>query len=217
MTAERVLVVDDDPSIRMVLTKGLKKDGFEVSQAVGGQEAIKIIDSESQFDLILLDVMMPVVDGRQVLEYIRSNKILATLPVIVLTAAGDEQTTNELLASGATDFVRKPFSLTEICARVRTHIGHRKAARNEIAVALGVAAAHHINQRLTTLLGNLELAMRCAPDKAEIREYLEVCREDAMMLADFVKRFSTLKDLTLRPYVGESMMIDLFPELQKET
>lgn len=113
--AERILVVDDEPRFIRLIEANLQTEGFEVSKAKNGKEALEIVASEKP-DLVLMDVMMPEMDGFQACERIRE---FSTVPIIMLTAKADEEHKVRGLNSGADDYVVKPFSATELLARVR--------------------------------------------------------------------------------------------------
>ena len=115
---KRVLVVDDDPDIRALASKALSQDGHSVIEAASGAEALAIIASHPP-DLLVLDLLMPVQGGLEVLEILRSMPATAQLPVVVLTAMDDEATTRAGFALGATDYLTKPFSIPQLAARVR--------------------------------------------------------------------------------------------------
>ncbi len=118
MTAKaRILVVDDEPHIRRILQFLLEEEGFEVHLAENGEEAWKAVAS-FQPDLVLLDVMMPRMDGFAVLEIIRAGFETARLPVILLTAKGEEQDKVKGLSGGANDYIIKPFNHDELLLRV---------------------------------------------------------------------------------------------------
>jgi diguanylate cyclase (GGDEF)-like protein len=118
MTAKaRILVADDEPHIRRILQFLLEQEGFEVHMAEDGEEAWKAVAS-FQPDLVLLDVMMPRMDGFAVLEIIRAGFETARLPVILLTAKGEEQDKVKGLAGGANDYIVKPFNHDELLLRV---------------------------------------------------------------------------------------------------
>jgi two-component system response regulator ResD len=110
-----VLVVDDEPMVREVLARYLTADGFAVDLAADGLEAIKRFDDTAP-DLVLLDLMLPKLDGYEVFRHIRER---AATPVIMLTARGDETDRIVGLDLGADDYVTKPFSPREVVARVR--------------------------------------------------------------------------------------------------
>jgi len=113
----RILVADDEPHIRRILQFLLEQEGFDVQMAEDGEEAWKAVAS-FQPDLVLLDVMMPRMDGFAVLEIIRAGFETARLPVILLTAKGEEQDKVKGLAGGANDYIVKPFNHDELLLRV---------------------------------------------------------------------------------------------------
>lgn len=111
-----IAVVDDEPSIRDLLTSSLHFSGFDVVSAANGTEAINVIE-KSRPDLIILDVMLPDIDGFTVTRRIRNDGI--TAPVLFLTARDDTQDKVMGLTVGGDDYVTKPFSLEEVVARIR--------------------------------------------------------------------------------------------------
>ena len=111
-----IVVVDDEPSIRELLVASLHFAGFEVNTAASGSEAIEVIE-RLQPDLIVLDVMLPDIDGFTVTRRIRQEGI--TTPVLYLTARDDTQDKVMGLTVGGDDYVTKPFSLEEVVARIR--------------------------------------------------------------------------------------------------
>jgi DNA-binding response OmpR family regulator len=129
MTAEpRVLVVDDEPMVREVLSRYLQREGFEVDVAADGEVALASFEAHRP-DLVLLDLMLPRIDGLEVFRRIRTR---AQSPVIMLTARGDTTDRVVGLGMGADDYVSKPFSPAEVVARVRAVL-RRTAARDESA------------------------------------------------------------------------------------
>lgn len=131
MTAQQtVLVVDDEPMVREVLTQYLARDGFEVVEASDGAAALDAFE-RSSIDLVLLDLMLPEVHGLEVLRRLRAT---ADVPVILLTALGDERDRVAGLELGADDYVVKPFSPREVAARVRSVL--RRSGRPESPVTI---------------------------------------------------------------------------------
>jgi DNA-binding response OmpR family regulator len=113
---QTVLVVDDEPMVREVLAQYLTRDGFLVVEAADGEEAVAKLDSCAP-DLVLLDLMLPKKHGLEVLRHARST---SDVPVILLTALGDEKDRVAGLELGADDYVVKPFSPREVAARVKS-------------------------------------------------------------------------------------------------
>jgi DNA-binding response OmpR family regulator len=113
---KRILVVDDEPNIREVLELYLRRDSFEVEIAADGEAALAAIERKIP-DLIVLDLMMPVVDGIEVTRALRHSEL--DIPIIMLTAKGEEADRIRGLELGADDYVTKPFSPKEVVARVK--------------------------------------------------------------------------------------------------
>jgi DNA-binding response OmpR family regulator len=117
--SQRVLVVDDDKSIVKVLTAYLEQSGYQVLTAYDGEMALHVLRRERP-DLVILDLMMPNRDGYEVTTLVRSDKSLAAMPIIMLTARVED--TNKIvgLEVGADDYITKPFNAHEVVARVKS-------------------------------------------------------------------------------------------------
>ncbi len=132
-----VLVVDDEPDIVELVSYNLKKAGFAVSSAADGEEALAIVRG-SRFDLIVLDLMLPGIHGMEFCRILRSNPKTAHIPIIMLTARGEETDKIHGLESGADDYMTKPFSPKELIARVKAVLRRSgERAPSEKTVRLG--------------------------------------------------------------------------------
>lgn len=124
-----ILVVDDSKVMREMLMACLRGlEGVSFTQAASGLEAIEQISLKA-FDLVLLDLNMPDIGGIEVVEFIRGQDQLRTLPIIVVTTRGDEASRERALGAGATRFMTKPFAPETILAEVRSLVGGAHAAR----------------------------------------------------------------------------------------
>lgn len=123
--SQKVLVVEDDNNIAELLRLYLQKDGFEVSHAADGGKAVEMA-KEIQPDLVLLDIMLPVMDGWQVCRELRKTM---KMPIIMLTAKGDDMDKLIGFDHGADDYLTKPFNILELKARIRALL--RRAGRTE--------------------------------------------------------------------------------------
>lgn len=124
MTAE-VLVVDDDKSIRQLLAHRLENEGYDVRTVESGQAAARALDDGHDPDLLITDIMMPRLDGTQLLRKVRNGDLAvpADLPVVVLSSRGREADFESGFEYGADDYVTKPFQGGNLLARVRKYVG----------------------------------------------------------------------------------------------
>jgi CheY-like chemotaxis protein len=118
-----ILLIDDDEDLRILACKALTKAGHRVIEAEDGAQGLRMVE-ERRPDLILLDLFMPPPDGYEVLRELRANEATRLLPVLVLTAHGDEEGARRSFELGATDFLAKPFSPPQLDARVRACFAH---------------------------------------------------------------------------------------------
>jgi DNA-binding response OmpR family regulator len=138
----RVLVVEDEPLLSEMITKSLKLEGYLVETAVTGEEGLKKV-KELNPDLVLLDVLLPKIDGWEVLTRLRDDPRTKDLPIIMLTALADEKSKVQGLRGGADDYVTKPFSALELMARVEAVLKrterapYRETARPQIPARKG--------------------------------------------------------------------------------
>ena len=129
----RVLIVEDELPLAEMLTYNLESEGFEVNHAESGEEA-EIIIAEEAPDLVILDWMLPQVSGIELCRRFRSRPETRTIPILMLTARGEESDRIRGLSTGADDYVVKPFSLPELLARVRAIL--RRVAPDRVADVL---------------------------------------------------------------------------------
>jgi CheY-like chemotaxis protein len=118
----RLLVVEDDPSLQKVLALRLQIDGFDVSTAGDGEEALEMIRSKRP-DLVLTDLMMPQMDGIELTRSIKSDPDLQGIPIVVLTALMGQGERDHLISLGADAFVSKPYNSAELTRRIRELLG----------------------------------------------------------------------------------------------
>lgn len=122
-----ILLVEDEEALLTMLRYNLEREGFEVATAMNGEEALIAID-ERRPDLVLLDWMLPLVSGIEVCRQVRRNPETRDLPIIMLTARGEEGDKIRALNSGADDYITKPFSPTELTARLNAVLRRSRPA-----------------------------------------------------------------------------------------
>lgn len=116
---KRILVADDSETIRMLLTTALRSGGYEVETADDGLAAYEL-GKQGDFDLVILDQLMPGLLGLEVIDRWRADEV--DVPVLMLTGVDDDRTAVESLDRGAVDYVRKPFRIAELMARIRQRV-----------------------------------------------------------------------------------------------
>lgn len=166
--APKILIVDDEPVNRRVLENHLSMAGYHIIEANNGREALKLIEEKEDFNLILLDIMMPGMSGYEVCEKIREDYSTSDLPIILLTA---KNTVNDLVTgfnSGANDYLTKPFSKGELLSRIKTHLNlntiHRATSKfvpSEFVRSVGkesitdIKLGDHTEKNVTVLFSDI--------------------------------------------------------------
>lgn len=147
MSKERVLIIEDEPNIIELVAYNLEKEGWLVSKAQTGEEGWEKIQAEHP-DIILLDLMLPGIDGMEICRRTRQNKLTRDIPIIILTAKAEEADRVLGLESGADDYVTKPFSPRELIARIRAVL--RRADKN----------FSEVEEKETMVLGPIKMDLR---------------------------------------------------------
>ena len=159
MTNKKVLIVDDEEHIRELIKFNLKKEGYDTEVAVNGTEALKII-RENKFDLILLDLMLPEIDGLEVCKEIRRNEETSDIPVMMITAKGEEFDKVLGLELGADDYITKPFSIRELMARVKALLRRSNVKKEENIIKFGDVVVNFKTREVTKGTQNVELTLK---------------------------------------------------------
>ncbi|PJK03225.1 hybrid sensor histidine kinase/response regulator [Lysobacteraceae bacterium NML75-0749] len=192
-TTGRILLVDDQPVSLRVVTQLLQRQGHEVSSCTRGEDALAECLAHPP-DLILLDMMMPGMDGFELLGQIRKNPKLASIPAIFLTAAQDQELLLRAFESGVVDYVTKPFLAEELLARVNAHLVlkltrdrlERVAAERQNLVNL---VAHDLKNPLTSVLFASEMLMLADVEDARKARYQKIIHEATQDALGYIKSY----------------------------
>jgi len=130
LSAERILIIEDDPEIQEMLKFAFVREGWQLNLVSTGEEGLKILQRR-EADCIILDIMLPGMDGLKTLKKIRENKNFQNLPVILCTARGEEADIIAGLELGADDYVVKPYSPRVLAARIRAGLRRKEAAASQ--------------------------------------------------------------------------------------
>src|SRR2546426_1479957 len=149
--APKILVADDDQALSRTLSWILKENGYEVLTIPGGERLFEHLQAEP-FDLLLLDIMMPKVDGLQLVQRVKADPRFKDLPVLMISSMPPEEATVRSLGLGAADFIPKPFRVRELLARVKAHLRVGRELNQARAEARSRSEMMDIMQEVTASL-----------------------------------------------------------------
>ena len=192
---EKILIVDDEPKLRKLVKDFLVKEGYEIDEAGDGQEALdKFLKNKEKYSLIILDVMMPKLDGWETLEAIRE---VSEVPIIMLTARGEESDEVKGFKAGANDYVQKPFSPRILIARINALL-RRKHTEKEKDLVKGIIRVDEMAHQVFVDGKEVELSFK----EFELLTYL--MENDGIALT----REKLLSGVWDYDYFGDSRTID---------
>ena len=142
----RILIVEDEKKVAAFIKKGLEEETYAVDVAYDGEEGL-YLGMENQYDLIILDLMLPVIDGLEVLSRLRGNKV--DTPILLLTAKDSVEDKVTGLNTGADDYLTKPFAFSELLARIRVLLRRGKAETKTVLQVDGLTldlVSHKVNR-----------------------------------------------------------------------
>ena len=212
-----ILVVDDDKKLTLLVRGFLEKEKYKVSEAYSGRMALDAI-KEAKPDLIILDIMMPEMDGIEACKRIKADKDTKMIPVIMLTSMSNVRDKVQGLNAGANDYITKPFNPEELIARVKAQL-RIKFLENELlrkeeveaVVKMGIATAHEINNPLTVIIGNLELLLIKKENLSEEDSTnLNSILESAMRIKEIVSKMINITRVVETEYAQGKKMIDIW-------
>ncbi len=211
-----ILIAEDDAISRRLLEINLNRWGHSVVVCHDGAEAWKVLQAKDAPLLVILDWMMPNLDGLSLCRRLRELPHGQLIYIIILTAKTEKSDIIEGLSAGANDYVAKPFDPEELQARIR--VGQRvielqnrliEAERNRVLTQAAGAAAHEINQPLTVIVGTTELLMYQMPEDLKYRKSFEALREAAQKISEIVKKMGRIRQYVTKPYIDGIEIVDI--------
>lgn len=223
---KKILVIDDHPDSVFLMQDRLEREGFEVITAYDGHSGLERAFNENP-DLILLDVMMPGLNGLEVCRTLTNTPGSKDIPVILVTAKTEAENTKEGLQAGAFDYIRKPVNKVELLARINSALKLREATRLLIELekvntfsATVVTANHEIKQPLTLMSLSIAAIKREIGKDVISREavlkkigFMEGAIKDITMV---LEKFKAIRSPNFSPYVNDIRMVDLDSEKKEE-
>lgn len=165
MSGARILVVDDEAQIRRSLQVNLERRGYSVETAEDGEQAVRRFANRRP-DILILDLVMPGIDGVEVVRQVRAS---STVPIIVLSVLGDEQHKVEALETGADDYMTKPFGTEELLARIRSLLRRAAGAKNASPVYVSGGLSVNFDRREVVVDGQ---PVKLTPMEYDLLNYL---------------------------------------------
>ncbi|MEW6002106.1 MAG: response regulator [Nitrospirota bacterium] len=199
----KILIIDDNVDTVELLKKRLRSEGYDTSEAYDGEEGLKKVP-EYNPDLIVLDVMMPKLDGFEVCQRLKSDENTKYIPVLMLTAKVEVEDKVKGLDIGADDYIAKPFDYKELSARVRSLLAI-KAARERLVEEEKTEAlekmmdqvAHETRNPLTAIGGFASRVCESLPEGDPNKKYMEMIIEDVARLENMIKQLIKLKTMAI--------------------
>ena len=140
-TSRRILVADDDPVMRLLVTSVIRKNGYEVVVAEDGREAIRVLQKDANFVAAIFDMMMPHLEGLEIIRYMRTEKRLMRIPVMMITSERDYRLMRDSFGAGASVFLPKPFTTLQLEAMLKMLVGKSCGAARTAPDAITTNAA----------------------------------------------------------------------------
>jgi two-component system, sensor histidine kinase and response regulator len=224
MIKTKILIVDDELNIRETINELLILKNYETKTAQNGQEALDLLDQWTP-DLIISDIMMPVMDGQEFQKRVHENKFLSTIPFIFLTAKNETNLMRKCFNAGADDFLSKPFKIDELLKVIETKLSRFKKIKdtyNTLYTGKKKYFSHEINTPLHGILGSIDLLIENADDlsKNDIITFYESIKESGERLNRTMQNlilFENIKSNNFQISENEHCEIkNIFSKVQKK-
>ncbi len=230
------ILIVDDVRTNIVLLAELLKNDYQIKVSNNGKTALRIANEEPKPDLIILDIMMPEMDGYEVCRQLKSNPQTNEIPVIFITAMNDEKNEELGLELGAVDYITKPFVPGLVKIRVKQQLERKtayeklaqaldetqkaydllKSAQNKLiqleqknaVLAMAVTANHEINQPLMVLSGSLDV-LKIKVDNPDLEKYFTKADTAIQKIESILAKFSHIEQVQFKTYLDDVSMLDI--------
>jgi CheY-like chemotaxis protein len=219
ISRKNILIVDDAPPNIRILVEVLAKE-YEISVATSGAEALEIATSKTERyrapDLILLDIMMPEMDGYEVCRILRQHPQTRDIPVVFVTANTDDETLKQAFEAGGTDYVRKPVNRIELLSRIKSALNQLELTRKlleeeklEGVLEMAGAVCHELNQPMQSVMGFSQLLLDDMSEDNPKYEYIKIIKEQIDKMGKITKKLMRITRYETLDYIEDTKIIDI--------
>ena len=210
-----ILVVDDNPVNVRLAGLILQKEGYKT---VSASDGISCVETAERLvpDLILMDIVMPEMDGLEACKLLKKGKKTQHIPVIFITANTDDQTLKDAFAAGGTDYVRKPINREELLARIKAALREKfyiqdRIEKEKLSAVLETAGAvcHEMNQPLQFLTWSCDTLIKDLSSNEAIINHLQDMKAHIQRISDIVRKLTSITRYETRDYVRGESIIDI--------
>ncbi|MCP4107158.1 MAG: response regulator [Desulfobacteraceae bacterium] len=215
---QNLLIVDDAPANLRVLVEILMQE-YEISVATNGPEAIEIATSPDQHktpDMVLLDIMMPEMNGHEVCRILRENHLTKDIPIVFVTANTDDDTLKEAFEAGGTDYVRKPVNRIELLARIKSALDHHELTKKLIeeeklegVLEMAGAVCHELNQPMQNVSGFSQLLLDEVSEDDPKYEYISIIKKQIDKMGGITRKLMRITKYETVDYIESTKIIDI--------
>lgn len=212
----KILIVDDMKPNRDLLSAVLtENEGYVTVEAASGKKALEAIKKDMP-DIILLDVMMPEMNGFEVCKKLKEDEKYRAIPILFITSMAETEEKVKGFEMGAADYITKPINQLEVMARVKAHLRIKKAEDERLQAQelktikdMIVTYNHEMNQPLTAIQGYVELLMDDIEEDGENYDTLKTIKEQTQRVTKILDKIKSLEKIETKQYIPGSTMIDL--------
>ena len=218
----RILIVDDEDDTRDLIGIALASKNLDLRFAKNGRQAVEVYSSDHP-DLIIMDVQMPEMDGLEACRTIKDKCGPNFVPILMLTSQSEDAEVVHGLECGADDYITKPFSLSELSARVDAFLRIKSLTdqlrqtqnlleqreKELVAMQVAGAAAHALGQPITSIVLNCELIGSLEPSSADFQSCIGQISSESKRVKDVLHALNSLKSYKIRPYVADMDIVEL--------
>jgi DNA-binding response OmpR family regulator len=212
-----IMIVDDDANMRLLVEMALRRNGdYRILSCASGEAALQMIKEEKP-NLVLLDIMMPGMNGFDVCKAIKSSEETKFISVIIISSLRDVNDKLKGMETGADDYIVKPFNPDELFGRIKARLRIQeletelvKSKQLETALSMLVTLQHEINNPLAGIMGNAESLQewRTLPP-SEVDNSISAVFEQSKRIRDVVQKLSSIRKVVESTYIGDTKMIDI--------